>query len=152
MDAIDKKLIELLQTDSTLTVKQLAAELGLTQTPVHERIKKLQKNGIINRYKAMVNPKKMGLELTVYTSVSLKEHTKADMIHFEQKVKEMKEVVECHHLSGEHDYILKVLIENMDGYREFLTNQLTKINNIGHVHSSFVVSEIKKDSVVYPPH
>lgn len=149
LDNIDKKILEILQADSSQSIKQIATQLNLTNTPVHERIKKLEKSGIIEGYCAKIDPKKIGKELMIFTNVSLKEHTKEYLLNFESKVQEIKEVIECHHLSGEHDYFLKVLVRNMDDYRDFLTNKLAKISNIGNVHSSFVVGEVKKKAVIY---
>lgn len=149
LDAIDKTILEILQKDSNQSIKQIAAQLNLTNTPVHERIKKLEKSGIIESYSANIDPKKIGKELMIFTNVSLKEHSKEYILNFESKIQALKEVIECHHLSGEHDYILKVLVKNMDDYRDFLTNQLAKISNIGNVHSSFVVTDVKKRAVIY---
>lgn len=148
LDTIDAKLIELLQEDSSQTVKQLSAQLNLSNTPVYERIKKLEKSGVIDKYSAKINPKKIGKELLVFTNVSLKEHSKTFLLNFEDKVKQLDEVIECYHVSGEHDYLLKVLVKNMQDYRSFLTETLARIKNIGNVHTSFVVSEIKKDTII----
>ncbi|MGV6861740.1 MAG: Lrp/AsnC family transcriptional regulator [Putridiphycobacter sp.] len=150
LDAIDSKLIELLQKDSRQSIKQLGQELNLSSTPIYERIKKLEKNGIIESYSAKVNPKKLGKELLVFTNVSLKEHSKDFLLNFENKVQTLDEVIECHHVSGEHDYLIKVLVVNMADYRDFLTNKLAKIANIGNVHSSFVVGEIKQNAIIKP--
>ena len=149
IDTIDKQILEILQLNSNQSIKQIAAQLNLTNTPVHERIKKLEKSGIIEGYSANIDAKKIGKDLMVYTNVSLKEHTKDFLLNFETKVQSIKEVIECHHVSGEHDYLLKVLVKNMDDYRDFLTNKLAKIANIGNVHSSFVVGVVKKKTVVY---
>jgi len=148
LDKTDRALLVLLQQDSTKTIKQLATELNLTSTPVFERIKRLEKAGIIEGYRAEINAQKVGKELMVFSHVSLKEHSKEFLLNFENKVRSLSEVIECYHVSGEHDYLLKVLVSNMKGYREFLTEKLAKIKNIGNVHSSFVVEEIKKDRVI----
>ena len=149
IDDTDKKILEILQLNSNQSIKQIASQLNLTNTPVHERIKKLERSGIIESYSANIDTKKIGKDLMVYTSVSLKEHTKDYLLNFETKVQSIKEVIECHHVSGEHDYLLKVILKNMDDYRDFLTNKLAKIANIGNVHSSFVVGVVKKKGVVY---
>jgi Lrp/AsnC family leucine-responsive transcriptional regulator len=150
LDSVDHQIITSLQLNSNVSVKAIAAQLKLTATPVYERIKKLEKAGIIEKYVAKVNPYKLGLSLLVYTHVSLKEHTKAFLINFEKEVVSLNEVIECHHVSGEHDYLLKVMVKNMEEYRHFLTDKLAKIKNIGNVHSSFVVNEIKNDGVYHP--
>jgi Lrp/AsnC family leucine-responsive transcriptional regulator len=150
LDKIDHQLIILLQEDSSRTIKQLAAELNLTNTPVYERIKRLEKTGVIEGYRAEINAEKVGKELLIFSHVSLKEHSKEYLLNFETKIAGLTEVIECYHVSGEHDYLLKVLVDNMKGYRNFLTEKLAKIKNIGNVHSSFVVEEIKKDRIIDP--
>ncbi len=150
LDKIDHQLILLLQADSSRTIKQLAAELNLTSTPIYERIKRLEKTGVIEGYRAEINAAHVGKELMVFSHVSLKEHSKEYLLNFETKIAGLTEVIECYHVSGEHDYLLKVLVANMKGYREFLTEKLAKIKNIGNVHSSFVVEEIKKDRIIDP--
>jgi len=149
LDQTDRKILELLQSDSSLNIKQIAAHLDLTSTPVYERIKKLENAGIVEKYVAKVNSQKLGLELLIFSHVSLKEHTKEFLSNFESEVLLLQEVIECHHVSGEHDYLLKVLVKNMADYRGFLTDKLAKIKNIGNVHSSFVVGEIKKDGIIH---
>ena len=148
IDTTDRKLLMLLQRDSNQTIKQLASQLNLTPTPVHERIKRLEKNGIIERYRAEIDAKKLGKSLMVLSHVSLQEHSKSLLHSFEEKIRALPEVIECYHVSGEHDYLLKVIIPDMQGYREFLTEQLAKIKNIGNVHSSFVVEAVKNDRII----
>jgi Lrp/AsnC family leucine-responsive transcriptional regulator len=148
IDTTDRKLLMLLQRDSNQTIKQLASQLNLTPTPVHERIKRLEKNGIIERYRAEIDAKKLGKSLMVLSHVSLQEHSKSLLHSFEEKIRALPEVIECYHVSGEHDYLLKVIIPDMQGYREFLTEKLAKIKNIGNVHSSFVVEAVKNDRII----
>lgn len=148
IDTTDRKLLMLLQRDSNQTIKQLAAQLNLTPTPVHERIKRLEKNGIIERYRAEIDAKKLGKSLMVLSHVSLQEHSKSLLHSFEEKIRALPEVIECYHVSGEHDYLLKVIIPDMQGYREFLTEKLAKIKNIVNVHSSFVVEAVKNDRII----
>lgn len=142
-DKIDRHLLMLLQQDAKLTTRQLAHLLNLTVTPVYERIKKLEKAGYISKYVALTNKKKLGKLLTVFCHVSLKEHNK-EMIHeFEEKINHIPEVMECHHIAGIHDYLLKVVTDDMDAYHHFVYNKLTAIGNIANVNSSFVMNEIK---------
>lgn len=148
IDTTDRKLLMLLQRDSNQTIKQLASQLNLTPTPVHERIKRLEKNGIIERYRAEIDAKKLGKSLMVLSHVSLQEHSKSLLHSFEEKIRALPEVIECYHVSGEHDYLLKVIIPDMQGYREFLTEKLAKIKNIVNVHSSFVVEAVKNDRII----
>lgn len=149
LDKTDKRLLHLLQEDSTRTIKQIAAELNLTSTPVYERIKRLEKTGIITRYRAEIDPDKVGKKLLVFSHVSLKEHAREYLLNFEGKVRALEEVTECYHVSGEHDYFLKILANDMDDYRDFITNKLSKIANIGNVTSSFVMGHVKKDRIIH---
>ena len=148
IDDIDKKLLRILQKDASLTTKQIAAEIGLTVTPVHERIKKLEKSGVILAYKARLDLNVLGKELLVFCQVSIKDHSKENLLHFEQKVLDLDEVVSCYHVSGKHDYMLKVVQSNMKEYRDFITNKLAKISNIDNVYSTFVMQEVKVDGII----
>lgn len=142
-DKTDIKLLMLLQDNAKLTTKQLAHFLDLTVTPVFERIRKLEKAGYISKYVALTDKKKLGKLLTVFCHVSLKEHNKEMIREFEKKVSLIPEVMECHHVAGIHDYLLKVVTDNMDAYHAFIYNKLTAIGNIANVNSSFVMNEIK---------
>jgi Lrp/AsnC family leucine-responsive transcriptional regulator len=144
LDATDKKLLNLLQKDATLTNKQLAAELNLTVTPVYERIKKLKKSGVIKSISAKIDRKKIGKPLMVFCEVSIKDHRKENLQKFETEVLELEEVVECYHVSGGNDYMLKVLESSMEEYRDFLINKLAKITNVSNVNSLFVMHDLKE--------
>lgn len=142
-DKTDLKLLMLLQNDAKLTTKQLAYHLDLTITPVFERIRKLEKLGFITKYVALTDKKKLGKSLTVFCHVSLKEHNKDMIREFENKVTQIPEIMECHHIAGIHDYLIKVVTNDMDSYHHFVYNKLTAIGNIANVNSSFVMNEIK---------
>lgn len=146
LDTIDLKLLKLLERNAKLTNKELAAQLGLTITPIHERIKKLEREGFVIRYKAEIDRKKVGLGLLVFCSVSLKDHQREFIEKFEEDVKHLDEVVECYHIGGMFDYLLKVVVPNMEVYQKFVSNKLADLDNIGNVQSSFVMSEIKHSS------
>jgi len=143
MDKIDKELLRALQENAKLTNKELAGMLGLTITPVYERIKKLEKEGYISHYAAVINPQKVDLGLQVFCSVSLKDHQREFIEQFEQDVVALEEVMECYHIGGRFDYLLKVIVKDMDTYRTFVSKKLAELDNIGNVQSSFVMSEIK---------
>ena len=144
LDQTDKKLLNLLQTDATMTHKQLAAELNLTVTPVFERIKKLKKSGVIEAIQAKVNRQSIGKSVMVFCEVSVLSHSRENLSKFEKEIGKLKEVIECFHVSGNHDYILKVVESSMDNYREFLINKLSKIEGVGNVNSTFVMHELKQ--------
>jgi Lrp/AsnC family leucine-responsive transcriptional regulator len=142
-DATDKKLLELLQKDSKQTNKELSNNLGLSVTAVYERIKKLEKQGFIDSYIAIVNKQKVERDFVVFCHVKLVQHSQEFVVSFEKEVKELNEVLECYHLSGDYDYLLKVLVKDMAAFREFMVKKLTRINHIGSTHSMFVINEVK---------
>ena len=142
-DATDKKLLELLQKDSKQTNKELSNKLGLSVTAVYERIKKLEKEGFIDGYIAIVNKQKVERDFVVFCHVKLVQHSQEFVVSFEREVKGISEVLECYHLSGDYDYLLKVLVKDMAAFREFMVNKLTRINHIGSTHSMFVINEVK---------
>jgi Lrp/AsnC family leucine-responsive transcriptional regulator len=143
MDAIDKKLLGLLQEDTKKTTKELSMILNLSVTAVYERIKKLEREGIIRNYVALLNRNKIEKAFVVFCHIKLIQHTK-DVIHtFENEVIRLDEVSECFHVSGDYDYILKVSVKDMDEYREFMVTKLTGLQHIGSTHSSFMIGEVK---------
>jgi Lrp/AsnC family leucine-responsive transcriptional regulator len=143
MDAIDKKLLGLLQEDTKKTTKELSLILNLSVTAVYERIKKLEREGIIRNYVALLNRNKIEKAFVVFCHIKLIQHTK-DVIHtFENEVVRLDEVSECFHVSGDYDYILKVSVKDMDAYREFMVTKLTGLQHIGSTHSSFMIGEVK---------
>jgi Lrp/AsnC family transcriptional regulator, leucine-responsive regulatory protein len=143
MDAIDKKLLGLLQEDTKKTTKELSLILNLSVTAVYERIKKLEREGIIRNYVALLNRNKIEKAFVVFCHIKLIQHTK-DVIHtFENEVVRLDEVSECFHVSGDYDYILKVSVKDMEEYREFMVTKLTGLQHIGSTHSSFMIGEVK---------
>ncbi len=143
IDEIDRKLLNLLQLNSRLTIRELSAHLFLSTTPIHERIKKLEKNGFIKNYQTEVDPKMLGKKLIVYISVSLNEHTKDAVEEFENQMNGLEEVMEAYYISGNFDFLLKVYCEDMEDYHAFITHKLSVINNISQFFSSFVMTESK---------
>ena len=148
LDRTDRKLLNLLQKDASLTHKQLAQELNLTVTPVYERIKKLKKSGVIRQISAEIDRNKVNRPVMVFCEVSLTNHTLENLEKFEKEVLDLVEVVESYHVSGEHDYMLKVLVESMESYREFLINKLAKLKNVGHVNSTFVMKPLREERFI----
>lgn len=142
-DATDIKILELLQLDAKQTNKELSGKLNLSVTAVYERIKKLEKEGIIKQYVALINKEKIGKAFVAFCHIKLVKHSQEYVVRFEKEVTQLDEVLECYHISGDYDYILKVHVEDMQSFREFMVNKLTKINHIGSTHSMFMISEVK---------
>ena len=146
MDAIDKKLLGLLQEDTKKTTKELSMVLNLSVTAVYERIKKLEREGVISKYVAILDRNKVEKAFVVFCHIKLIQHTK-DLIHtFESEVVKLNEVLECFHVSGDYDYILKVHVKDMDEFREFMVTKLTGLKHIGSTHSSFMIGEVKNST------
>lgn len=148
MDLTDKKILQLLQKDATLTHKQLASLLNLSISPIHERIKRLERAGIIEKYVALVNSSKLDKSLVAFTNITLKEHTKSYLQKFESDIKTVPEVIECYHIAGIYDYLLKILVRDMNEYQSVIMNKLAAMENIHNVQSSFVMTEVVYSTAV----
>ncbi len=143
LDQNDYKILNLLQSDSKMTNKQLSYQLNLSTTAVFERVKKMEKSGLIKNYTAILDRKMLGYELMVFTHVKLERHSGQNIIDFESQITVFDEVLECYHVSGDSDYILKMIFADMDDYREFIVSKLTTIPSIGSTYSIFVINELK---------
>lgn len=148
LDEKDRLILRLLQEDAKMTVREIAAKVHLSTTPVHERIKRMEDSGIILQYATLVNHARVKKGLMVICYVSLKEHNKKSGAKFIRTINELGEVIECYNISGEFDFMLKVVVENMDAYYDFHVNKLGQLENIGHMQSTFVMGVIKQTHLV----
>ena len=130
LDAIDKKLLMLLQKDSKVTTKRLSVQLNLSTTAVYERIKKMERVGIVKKYMAVLDKEKVGKGFTVLCHVKLVQHSHEYLTKFEKDVVGLDEIVECFNVSGEYDYILKVVVKDMKAYRAFINEKINQITGI----------------------
>ncbi len=149
LDAIDKKILTILQEDSKQTNKQLSLQLHLSVTAVYERIKKLEKEGIIKKYVAVIDKDKIDRSFLIFCHIKLLQHSKEFLSNFEKEILKLDEVTECFHVSGDYDYILKIYVRDMKAYREFMVTKLTTIKHIGSTHSTFTISEVKDSTQIY---
>lgn len=143
MDHIDHKIVRLLEANAKLRIKEVAAELEMSTTPIFERIKRLEREGVILGYHARLNHKKLGQDLLAICAISLQEHRSAYIDTFEKDIVAFDEVVECCHVAGQFDYLLKVRTVDMDAYHHFVSRKLASLDNIARVHSSFVMTQVK---------
>lgn len=143
LDNTDISLLKFLQNDAKLSVKELAQKVNLSATPVYERIKKLEKEGFIKKYIAVLDKEKLDKGLIVFCNVSLIQHTKDIGAQFIKDIMMLNEVTECYNISGDYDFMLKILVNDMKHYQDFIVTNLGAIKNIGSVHSRFVIGEIK---------
>lgn len=148
IDYIDKKLLFLLQSDSKRTNKELSNLLNLSVTAVYERIKRLEREGVINKYVAIVDKHKVDRGFVVFCHIKLIQHTKEYIGRFEVEVQALPEVLECYHVSGDYDYILKIYVASMEAYREFMVTKLTALKHIGSTHSIFMIGEVKNTTAI----
>lgn len=151
MDKIDRSILNLLQKNGKITIKEIAERLNLTTTPIFERVKKLEKEGYIKSYKAILDRKKAGLQLMVFCNVTLNLHQTDYLKKFEKDIQQFPEVVECYHVAGMFDYLIKIYAQDMESYQHFLSNKLASLENISKVQSSFVMTEVKDFSFLPIP-
>lgn len=143
LDAIDRSILKILENDAKTVAKAIAEQLGLTKTPVYERIKRLEKEGYIKNYVAILDTHKIEQSITVFSFVSLEAQKGSFMDDFLEKVGKFKEVTECYVVGGEFDFLLKVTIKNLDAYYDFAKTKIASLPNIGAVKSAFVLNEVK---------
>ncbi|GEQ86139.1 AsnC family transcriptional regulator [Patiriisocius marinistellae] len=148
LDTIDKQLLVELQRDCKQTNKELSAKLNLSVTAIYERIKKLERSGLIQNYVALLDKKQLDLGFMVFCHVKLTQHSGKYITEFEREAIQLEEVLECYHVSGEYDYLLKVVVKDMEHFREFMINKLTSLQHIGSTQSSFSINEVKNTTAV----
>lgn len=144
LDSTDLAILDLLQENARMTVKEMASKLNLSSTPVFERIKKLEKSGVIDHYTAVINFEKMGKKLNAFAHISFKDHSKELISEFERKILALDEVRECHYVTGGADFIIKIRVKDIEEYKEFVTERLFDIPNIAKIES-FLSLTVKKN-------
>ncbi len=149
LDDIDRKILEILQKNAKITNANLAQEIGLSPAPTLERVKKLEKTGIIDKYYAQVNPEKVGLGVRTFVMVSLKGHNKKNIEVFLESISDIREIVECHHVTGSGDFILKIIAEDIQRYQELMLDRVSEIPVVDNMESMVVLSTFK-DSKILP--
>ncbi|UBM58889.1 Lrp/AsnC family transcriptional regulator [Marinilongibacter aquaticus] len=148
MDNTDKKILRLLQKNAQLTFKEIADQINLTQTPVFDRVKRMEKEGIISKYVTILNRQKLGNSLTVYSQVTLIKQTIEVSSKFDEAISKLPEVVECHFVSGSFDYLLKIIVPDMETYHQFHQMKLSVIPGVSLINSYFVMSEVKSTTEI----
>lgn len=146
LDSSDREILRMLQEDARLSSKAIAQKLGKSLNPIYERIRKLEKYGFIKKYVALLDRTLIDRNLVSFTNVQLKEHSHEMIQDFERTSSEFTEVMELNHITGRYDYLLKVVTQDMNEYQNFLVNKLSKVENIAHVESSFVMTEVKNET------
>jgi Lrp/AsnC family transcriptional regulator len=148
LDKIDTQILDILQQDSNRTTKSIADELGMTTSPVFERIKKLEREGYIKKYVAVLDHKKIGLKLIVFIGITLQGHTRSYLEKFVTEINNFPEVIECHRVSGNFDYLLKLVVEDIEAYEHFIISKLTLLPYLGNVQSLITLSTGKETNEI----
>ena len=149
LDYVDREILKILQKDAKTGAKSIAEQLGLTKTPVYERVRRLEQDGFIQNYVAILNKDKIEDSITVFSFVSLEAQKGTMMDDFFEQVKTYPEVVECFVVGGEFDFLLKVVVKNLDAYYDFAKFKIASLPSIGGVKSAFVLNEVK-NSTYFP--
>jgi DNA-binding Lrp family transcriptional regulator len=146
------RILTELQQDSALTNIELARRVHLSPSPCLTRVKALEANGVIGRYVALVNPKQLGLNLSVFISISLKEQSKTALAEFEARIAEHDEVMECYLMTGDSDYLIRVAVADITALEKFILEQLTPIPGIEKIRSSFALKQVRYKTALPLPH
>ena len=152
MKSLDKlyyKILNILQEDNTIAIKDLAERIGLSFTPTYERVKSLKNNGIIKKYVAIVDREKVGYELVAYCNVTIKNKSVEILRDFEEKLNKCPEIVEVVSVSGVYDYMIKIVTKNIKEYNDFVEKTFTNYPHIGDYHSSIVLCTVKEETKIF---
>ncbi|MGD9993971.1 MAG: Lrp/AsnC family transcriptional regulator [Salinivirgaceae bacterium] len=144
LDETDKRILKILQVDGRITTKELAGKIHLSNTPVYERVKKLEKSGVIRKYKAEIDPEKIGKGTVIFIMASMNKHTKDVVDNFKKQLMSFPEVMEFYYISGNHDVMLKVMVGDMHEFKTFIEEKLSNVDNIYQFQSIFAISGERK--------
>lgn len=147
-DRATRQILEALQADSRQSTQALADKVGLSATPVWRRIKELEESGVIRRHVALVDREKLGLNICVMANVSLVRHSEGAVEQFERLALASREIIECYGITGEADYVIKVVVPDMKAYDLFLQSQIFKIPGVSSVRSNVVLREVKYETAL----
>lgn len=151
LDKIDRKILEILQADAKITNAQLSKEIGLSPAPTLERVKKLETSGLIKSYHAQLDTQMLGLGVSIFILISLSSHKMNQINTFIEKINSLPEVIECHHITGSGDFLLKVLTTDIPSYQKLILDKLSQIEEIGNMQSMVVLANYKQSKVMPMP-
>lgn len=151
LDEIDRRILKILQQDGRIANNILAERVGLSPSPCLRRVKMLEETGVIDRYVALLNPAVIGLGLTVFSRVWLKSQDAATVNHFAREVEHLPEVVECHLMAGDCDFLLRILVADLDAYRRFQIDHLTRIDGVQSIKTDIPMQKIKQTTEIPLP-
>ncbi|MFA5573512.1 MAG: Lrp/AsnC family transcriptional regulator [Brumimicrobium sp.] len=144
IDKVDEKILNVLKNNAKLSLKEISEKVELSKTPVYERIKKLENSGIIEKYVAIIDNRKLNDGMFVFCSVSLDVQKLKEINHFKEEIRKLPEVQECYLMGGANDFLLKVLVKNLEHYHQFSSGKLAALENVNQIKSTFVLDVVKK--------
>ena len=151
LDATDRKILKILQTNAKITNAHLSQEVGLSPAPTLERVKKLEKIGVIKSYHAALDEHSIGLEVSTYLLITLKGHNKTNMMQFTEAIDGIEEVIECYHITGRGDFLLKTVSTGISAYQSLILDQISEIPVVDNLESMVILSTLKKSPYLPVP-
>lgn len=148
MDKIDKKLVQALQIDGKMTTADLAERVGLSQSPCARRVRNLERNGVIKGYAAIVDQTKVGLPISAFASIKLERQREEDLDRFARAVARWPEVVDCYLMTGQRDYLMRIVVCDLEAYERFLKQKLTRLDGVASIETSFALGYVKRSEVL----
>ena len=151
LDQIDRKVLEILQSNAKITNAQLSKEIGLSPAPTLERVKKLETSGIIQSYHAQLDREKIGLGVTTFVQVALVGHKKLVTEQFVEQINQIPEVIECHHVTGSGDFLLKIIAKDFSSYQKLMLEKINEIEEVASTQTMVILSTFKESKVLPIP-
>lgn len=146
LDDIDRRIIAALQTDARLTVQELADRVGLSPSPCARRVRLLEKAGVIKGYVAVIDQGKVGLPISVFASIKLERQREDDLDRFAQAIARWPEVADCYLMTGQRDYLMRIVVSDLESYERFLKEKLTRLDGVASIESSFALGQVKRSN------
>ena len=144
LDAIDRRIIAALQADGRMTVQQLAAQVGLSASPCARRVRLLEQAGVIKGYTAVIDQAQIGLPISAFASIKLARQHEEDLDSFASAVSRWPEVVDCYLMTGQRDYLMRIVVRDLEAYERFLKEKLTRLSNVASIETSFALGQVKR--------
>lgn len=148
LDKIDVKVICALQADGKMTIGELAEQVGLSASPCARRVRLLEKSGVIKGYSAVIDQKKVGLPISAFASIKLERQREEDLDRFAQAVAKWPEVADCYLMTGQRDYLMRIVARDLESYEQFLKQKLTRLDGVASIETSFALGQVKRSEVL----
>lgn len=148
LDEIDRRIIAAVQADGRMTVNEIAARCGLSASPCARRVRMLEEAGVIKGYTAVIDQKKVGLPISAFASIKLERQREEDLDRFAAAVARWPEVVDCYLMTGQRDYLMRIVVQDLEAYERFLKDKLTRLDGVASIETSFALGQVKRSEVL----